>query len=108
MSSKINLHKYRTNGSKIFSGRDRGCDARRALKLDELDETTDKIIVSIPKDTWAINSSFFGGLFEASVIKLKENCFRQKYQFQFDDGTPLSSTLQSNIEEGIFDALNDI
>ena len=108
MVKKINLHNYRSSGSKIFSGRDKGCQARISLDLDKLDHTEETVIVSIPKDTWAINSSFFGGLFEASVIELSEDKFRKKYQFQFDDGSDLSEELKCNINDGIFDALNEI
>ena len=106
--SKINLHNFRTDGSKIFSGRDRGCSARRVLQLDRLDKENEQIIVSVPKDTWAINSSFFGGLFEASVITLKEKAFKEKYVFTFDDGSELSDELKANIDEGVYDALNNL
>ena len=79
---KINLLNFRSNGSKIFSGRDKGIDAR--------------------------NSSFFGGLFESSIINLKEDGFRKKYIFKFDDGAALSEELQHNIDEGIYESLKDI
>lgn len=108
MTKKLNLHNYRSNGSRIFSGRDKGCNARKELKLGVIDFTHEEIIILIPKDTWAINSSFFGGLFEASVISLGEENFRKKYKFLYADGTELSYELQQNINEGIFDALNDI
>ena len=65
---KINLLNFRSNGSKIFSGRDKGIDARQKLKLNELDLQEETIEVIVPKDTWSINSSFFGGLFESSII----------------------------------------
>ncbi len=105
---EINLIKFRANGSKIFSGRARGITARNELKLNEFDATDGVVKVLIPKDTWSINSSFFGGLFEQSVINLKKEDFLQKYKFQFEDGTPLSDELQHNIDEGIFEALNEI
>lgn len=108
MNNKINLHKYRSQGSKLFSGRDRGCEAREILNLDDLDNSKGSITVSIPKDTWAINSSFFGGLFEDSIIKLGEKKFREKYKFVFDDGSELTREIMGNIDEGIFDASNDI
>ena len=79
---KINLLNFRSNGSKIFSGRDKGIDARKKLKLNELDSQEQKIEVIVPKDTWSINSSFFGGLFESSIINLKEDGFRKKYIFK--------------------------
>lgn len=106
--NKINLHNFRSDGSKIFSGRDRGCSARKELQLDCLDKENEPILVSVPKDTWAINSSFFGGLFEASVIALKEKAFKEKYIFMFDDGSELSDELKDNIDEGVYDALNNL
>ena len=104
----INLLNFRSNGSKIFSGRDKGIDARKKLKLNELDSQEQKIEVIVPKDTWSINSSFFGGLFESSIINLKEDGFRKKYIFKFDDGAALSEELQHNIDEGIYESLKDI
>ena len=105
---KINLLNFRSNGSKIFSGRDKGIDARKKLKLNELDSQEQKIEVIVPKDTWSINSSFFCGLFESSIINLKEDGFRKKYIFKFDDGAALSEELQHNIDEGIYESLKDI
>lgn len=105
---KINLHQYRTGTSKIFSGRDKGIDVRKEKNLDEMDKNDEQVVVSIPKDTWTINSSFFGGLFEKSVIDLGKEKFLEKYTFVFDDGSVLSSELRQNIDEGIHDALNEI
>ncbi len=105
---KINLSRFRGEGSKIFSGRDKGVKARKELNLNELDNSNEEISIIIPRDTWSINSSFFGGLFESSIIKLNENDFRRKYKFKLDDGSDLNDDLQRNIDECIFEALNDI
>lgn len=51
---KINLLNFRSNGSKIFSGRDKGIDARKKLKLNELDSQEQKIEVIVPKDTLSL------------------------------------------------------
>lgn len=104
----INLVNFRSSGSKIFSGRDKGIAARNKLKLNEFDLINDYAEVLIPKDTWSMNSSFFGGLFEQSIIDLKEEKFREKYRFKFEDGTSLTEELQHNVNEGIFEALNEI
>ena len=100
----INLINYRTGGSKIFSGRDKGIAARKELELNKFDGASESVEVLIPKD----NSSFFGGLFEESIISLKEKRFLEKYKFEFDDKTPLTEELWNNIKEGIFEALNEI
>ena len=105
---KVNLLRFRGDGSKIFSGREQGVRERNELRLNVLDDGEEEINIIIPKDTWSINSSFFGGLFESSIIKLTEQGFRKKYKFKMDDGSDLSSDLQQNVDEGIFEALNDI
>ena len=105
---KFNLQKFRSANSKIYSGRDNGIAARKELRLNEFDKNNETAFVIFPKDTWAINSSFFGGLFESSVMSLREDKFRQKYVFQFDNGNELSPELMENINQGIFDALNEI
>ena len=106
--TKFNLQKYRRPNSKIYSGRDNGIAARKELKLNDFDKNDLSALVIFPKDTWAINSSFFGGLFETSVMSLREEKFRKKYRFQFDNGDELSPELLDNINQGIFDALNEI
>lgn len=106
--TKINLQKFRQADSKIYSGRNMGIDARKILNLNKLDKSPQSCEVIIPRDTWAINSSFFGGLFEESVIQLGEIEFRKKYHFIFDNGAELSPELESNINEGIYDALNEL
>lgn len=105
---KINLSRFRGDGSKIFSGRDRGIKARTELKLNDLDNNDEIVNVIIPKDTWSINSSFFGGLFESSVIMLHDEGFKKKYRFKLDDGSELNDELQRNVDECIFETLNDI
>ena len=50
----------------------------------------------------------YTSLFESSIINLKEDGFRKKYIFKFDDGAALSEELQHNIDEGIYESLKDI
>lgn len=102
---KINLQDYRKNGSKIFSGRDLGIQARQQLGLNQKDCDNEQYLVIIPHDTYSISGSFFGGLFSDSVIHLNEEKFKAKYIFKCSQGE-LSEVLQSDIEEGIYDAIN--
>ena len=104
---KINIQEFRKDGSKIFSGRDIGIEAREKLDLNEKDLDEEKYTIIIPQDTYSITGSFFGGLFSDSIIKLKEEKFRQKYIFKCSQGD-LSEVLQNDIEEGIYDAINDL
>ena len=103
----IYIQEFRRNGSKIFSGRDVGIEARKLLQLNEKDKDNEQYEVIIPQDTYSISGSFFGGLFSDSVIYLNEEKFREKYIFKFSTGE-LSDSLRGDIEEGIYDAINDL
>jgi len=68
-------------GMPVFTGRDRGQKARQDLGLDKL--PIDEIVrVIIPEDTYAVTSSFFLGLFGASVRELGGEGFEKKFQFE--------------------------
>ena len=66
---EIRIKKYRKNGARIFTGRDNGVEARKDFQLNDIDAKGDSVTVLIPSDTWGINPSFFGGLFEGSIKK---------------------------------------
>ena len=55
----INLQQYRIPNSKILYGKDFGIQARRKLKLDEIDKTEEQVTIIIPNDIWSLNSSYF-------------------------------------------------
>ena len=103
----INIQEFRRSGSKIFSGRDVGIEARKKAKLNEKDKDGEQYEIIIPSDTYSISGSFFGGMFSDSVITLKEEAFRSKYIFRFSTGE-LNDSLRGDIEEGIYDAVNDL
>ena len=91
----LNLDNYRTKRCRVFSGRDRGEQVRKAAGLDEADATDSIIEIIIPDDILSVNSSFFLGLFAASVKRFGENKFREKYTF-------ISSELHlADINDGI-------
>lgn len=75
------MDNYRTKGSRVFSGRDRGYSLRKKLKLDEVDCAKENIEIIIPEDIISLNSSFFLGLFGKSVRTLGRSEFRSKYNF---------------------------
>ena len=60
---EVSIADYKGKNAKIFTGRDNGVIARKELKLEQK-EKEGVIIIKIPNDTWGINPSFFGGLFE--------------------------------------------
>ncbi len=103
----IKMRKYQTEGAKLFSGRPEGAAARKELNLNDLDNDDKNYSVVLPDDTISFNSSFFGGLFEESVIRLGREGFVKKYSFVLENGSDISDYLKGDIEEGINDALKE-
>jgi hypothetical protein len=96
----IDLGTYRSEGSKVFSGRGRGKVVRDAARLDDCDKSPGKIRVIIPPDTYSVNTSFFLGLFGKSIRHFgNRETFLQKYSF---DCQP---EIMQDIDTGIDDAL---
>lgn len=87
----------------VLSGRDLGDNIRKKFKLDELDKDNEIYEVSFPKNIISISTSFFLAVFGKSVRNCgsKEN-FEKKYVFN------VNSSLKSNINDGITDALNNV
>lgn len=104
---KINMHNHRSPGSKLYSGRPLGIEVRNKLDFDNKDKDIENYIIVFPEDTVSINSSYFGGLFEKSVMDLGKDNFLKKYKFTYTNGGELSESLMRNIEEGISDALKE-
>lgn len=100
MSKRVKISPYRNNGARIFTGRDKGIEARVALNLDVLDEEDEIVNVLIPSDTWGINPSFFGGMFEGSIKKFGSK-FVDKYQFMYSNGEELNESMKRDIADNI-------
>lgn len=78
----IDLEKYRTPGSKVFTGRDRGIEVRKESKIDEIEQDTqNKIQIIIPEDIRSINPSFLEEFLFNVVTKLKKDGFMNKFEF---------------------------
>jgi hypothetical protein len=101
MSEKISISKYREQGAKIFTDRDRGLKARNELGLDQIEENNDEVTIILPADTWGINPSFFGGLFETSLKKYGKSGFEEKYHFEYTNGQTLKEALIEDIDDDI-------
>ncbi len=56
MTNQVYIDKYKDEGARIFTDRDRGIEARKELGLDQL-EQSGKVIVLLPQDTWGVNPS---------------------------------------------------
>ncbi len=107
MVKEIKIAQYRNNGAKIFTGRDNGIEAREQLELDRLDEESAIIKVLIPSDTWGINPSFFGGMFEGSIKKLGDK-FTDKYLFLYSNGVELNESMKRDISDNIAYVIRNI
>lgn len=101
MSEKISISKYREQGAKIFTDRDRGLKARNEIGLDQIEEKNEDVTIILPSDTWGINPSFFGGLFETSLKKYGKIGFEEKYHFEYTNGQTLKEALIEDIEDDI-------
>lgn len=100
MAIEKRIAPYRKNNAKIFTDRDNGVKAREELKLSEHDEAGEEVVILIPSDTWGINPSFFGGLFESSIKKYGTK-FREKYIFKYSNGDEISESLNKDIDDDI-------
>lgn len=67
----------------VYTGRSRGEQLRKELKLDTADAAGEMIEVDIPEGTYTISSSFFLGLFGPSVVKAgSREAFYSRYHFR--------------------------
>jgi len=78
----INLEKHRTPKSRVFSGRPRGEKVRKESKIDDLELSSDKIIIEIPEVIGSINPSFLEEFLYHVVRKLGIEGFREKFEFK--------------------------
>jgi hypothetical protein len=81
-NSVINLQDYRTQGSRVFTGRDRGMEVREASKIDIIETECETITIVIPDDIGSINPSFLEEFLYNVVIKLQPDNFFKKFKFE--------------------------
>ena len=79
-SYTINLQDFRTPGSKVFTGRDRGVEVRNKSKIDTVINEYDEISIAIPEDIRSINPSFLEEFLLTVVTKLGEVGFNNKFK----------------------------
>ena len=83
---RIDLNEARTSfESRVFSGRDRGEECREMFHIAKLDGEPVGVLISIPRDVYSVNTSFFLGLLGDSVRSLGREKFIEKYSFDCDD-----------------------
>lgn len=97
MVKEINLQMFKRSESKVYTGRPEGEKARSQLKLDDFDKTDDIMKITIPEDTFSVNSSFFSGMFQKSLKTLGEEAFRRKYLFECKKKIIINVNLEKDI-----------
>jgi len=81
-STIIDLENFRTKGSKVFTGRDRGIEVREASKIDALSKDYEKVVIRIPKDIMSINPSFLEEFLTNVAIREGRENFMKKVKFE--------------------------
>lgn len=107
---KIEILKYRGQGSTVFTGRPEGKMARTDLQLDAKDDDSTEYTILIPKNTTSFNSSFFLGLFFDSIKKMGSiEKFYEKYSFDIEEtDAEWKAILERNLAECRRKATNEL
>lgn len=94
----INLEKFRAEGAKVFTGRDRGAWVRKESKIDEIENKFDKVYFIVPANIYSINPSFFEELLENVVTKLGKENFLNKFEFINEGSYSFEKSLNEAID----------
>ena len=95
---KIDLQDYRTVGSKVFTGRDRGSEVRQNSKIDTLITQYEEVDIVIPEDIRSINPSFLEEFLMNAVTQLGETVFNKKIKFINEGRYKVQEDLNEAIE----------
>ncbi len=101
----INLQDYRTPGSNVFTGRDRGKHVRNQLNIDKLEAEYDKVKIIIPSDIWSINPSFLEEFLDKVVSKLNKEGFYKKFDIMNEGEYKIDSDLDEAIDRILQDEI---
>lgn len=94
----INLEDFRTPGAKVYTGRDRGKQARKDSRINEIEIEYDSVKIIIPKNVYSIIPSFFEELFLEVVLKLGREKFLKKFEFESQGTYQYEKPLNEAIE----------
>lgn len=100
MITLVDLGQWQSRDVRVFAGRERGSEVRQAANLEELDQSDEEVEVRIPDNTFAVNSSFFLGMFGDSIRRLGEAVFRTHYRFT---GKDIARTIESGIKDALYE-----
>jgi len=98
MEATIDLSEFRTPGSKVFTGRDRGIDVRNNSKIDELISKSNHIEIIVPDDIRSINPSFLEEFLINVVQKLGKNNFYKNVFFKTSGRYNIEDDLEEAVE----------
>lgn len=99
---KIDLENYRTKGSKVFTGRERGRDIREKSEIDKyIKNSQNNIEISIPNNIMSVNPSFLEEFLHNVVIRLGKKQFYERVSFT-------SNSTRYNIDEDLEEAVDRI
>lgn len=107
MEKIINLADFLIGNETTLVGRDNGEKAfdklaSANLNFIDLENEFDKIVVVIPERILSINKSFFLGLFETVVERLKKDGFYNKYDFRTSDH--IKKKIESHVDAALLNA----
>ncbi len=107
---KINLERFRGNGSSIYTGRPQGVAARSDLGLDILDkEENTEVILMVPEGTSSFNPSFYLGMLYNSFKNLGFEKFDERYKFEIlGSDAETKKVIQQNLDDGRRNAINEL
>jgi hypothetical protein len=97
-TTEIRLQEFRTPGSKVFTGRDRGIQVRKKSKINELEKENDEITIIIPEDIGSINPSFLEEFLLNVVTKLKADKFFEKFKFTNEGRYKIKEDLEEAVD----------
>lgn len=105
----IDLSKYKSSKSNLFTGRPQGQDVREKLGLDELEKSESEIVFEIPDDVNGFNPSFYLGLLFKSYKNLGIKGFEEKYKFVIKSDNPhIIAILTRDLADAKRNAINSI
>ncbi len=94
----IDLQNFRTPGSRVFTGRDRGIEVRNTSRIDQKEIESEEIVVKIPNDIGSINPSFLEEFLYNVVTKLQPSAFFAKFTFENNGRYKIDNDLQEAVE----------
>ena len=95
----IDLQEFSTHSSEDFKTGTHGTMVRIKSGLDTMEPYSDKIIIRIPADVISLSQAFLEELLENTIVKLREDEFLAKVQFERNGRYDITSDLKEVIEK---------